>query len=75
MGVEASLGLLLLFAGVAVIVFALLGLLWSGGDRESRGYAVFLLGPVPLVLRGGGRLILISIVIFLLVVVSLLLVI
>ena len=59
-------GLTIIMIGIILVVLGLLLLnkIRIENGREGRGYAVFLIGPLPIILRGGRKLAIISIVIF-----------
>jgi len=64
-----DLGLVLILFGAILIVLGFVMLVRTGGDegQERRSFAVFLIGPIPVIVKGGIKIALIALAITILI--------
>jgi len=64
-----DIGLVLILFGVLLIVLGFVMLVRTGGDegQERRSFAVFLIGPIPVIVKGGIKIALIALAITILI--------
>jgi len=60
---------MLILFGVLLIILGFVMLIRTGGEegRERRSYAVFLIGPIPVIVKGGIKIALIALAITILI--------
>ena len=65
-----DIGLVLILFGVLLIVLGFVMLVRTGGDegQERRSFAVFLIGPIPVIVKGGIKIALIALAITILII-------